>query len=244
MLLKQALKGGASMKRKWALLGVLMVAIAVLALGYGAIAKQGCNCATSSFERSGDISVEAHIKNLKTGELIQLPVHQQLVYAIEGATGRQVAIKYIAEVPSAALGISQNSDTDNSVSYRLTITQYYEDFHYTTGYVDQWYVAVDKYVGEWESLDPQVTGTDGYLEAGVSGRVLGGGWLYRTPYSPHFLPGDWATRTLYPSWAGTYIEVNAYGSYQCGLIHVTLLREPTGRTWEFDLSICKGNTPW
>ena len=158
----------------------------------------------------------------------------------EKTTGRQAAVEYVVEIPARTLGISQNSDTDDSISYRLTITQYYDDFN--DG--GQWYVAVDKYVGEWESLDPQVTGTNGYLEAGVHGRVLGGGVLYRTQYSSTFDPGDWATRTLYPSWAGTYVEVSAIASYQCGQIHVTLLRKPTGHTWEFYLSICKGNPPW
>ncbi|RLC87900.1 MAG: hypothetical protein DRI37_05765, partial [Chloroflexi bacterium] len=103
------------MKRKCELLVVLMAAALVLALGYSVVAAQGCNCANASFERSGNVSVEAYIKNLETGELVRLPIYQQLVYAIEMPTGRQVAIEYIAEVPSAVLGISQNSDTDNSV---------------------------------------------------------------------------------------------------------------------------------
>jgi hypothetical protein len=80
--------------------------------------------------------------------------------------------------------------------------------------------------------------------AGVAGRVWGGGVLYRTEDSPHFTPGDWATDTLYPSWAGTYVEVNACGSYQCGQISVELLREPTGYKWEFWFNICKGSVPW
>ncbi len=126
------------MKRICELLRGLMVTAIMLALGYGTIAAQGCNCANSSFDRSGDVSVEAYIKNLNTGELVRFPVYQQLVYAVERPTGRQVAIKYIAEVPSAALGISQNSATDNSVSYRLTITQYYDNFHYN----GQWYEEI------------------------------------------------------------------------------------------------------
>ena len=189
--------------------------------------------------------VVACIRNLNTGEITHLSVHRELVYSTNTPTGRQVKIKYAVEVPTALLwsGCARESNTDPSISYRLTLTQYYDEFHVGPN-DEQWYVSVDRYTGEWESLDPQVTGTDGYLRAGVAGRVWGGGVLYRTEDSPHFTPGDWATDTLYPSWAGTYVEVNAYGSYQCGQISVELLREPTGYKWEFWFNICKGSVPW
>jgi len=127
----------------------------------------------------------------------------------------------------------------SEMSYRLTLTQYYEEL-YEEGLR---YIAVEEYAGEWESLDPQVTGIEGYLRAGVNGPVWGGGFLYQRQDSPHFTPGDWAVRTLVPSWAGIYVHVSDdFGFYQCGQIYVKLLRQPTGYTWEFWFNICKGET--
>jgi len=223
------------------LLVFLVVTTFVLALCLNVAMGQEYPSASSPLD-PGNTLATAYGKNLNTGELAQLSVRWELVYSIDGPTGRQVAIKYSTEVPAALLssGYTQESKTDPSTSYRLTLTQYYDEFD--DG--GRWYVSVDRYTGEWESLDPQVTGTDAYLAAGVNGSKWGGGWLYRTDDSPHFTPGDWATDTLYPSWAGTYVEVNAYRSYQCGQISVELLREPTGYKWEFWFNICKGSVPW
>jgi len=184
--------------------------------------------------------IRAYGRNIESGALVDIPVRQEIVYYISTNTEKRAVVRYIVDIPTAILmNYTRESRTDSSVSYRLTLTQYYEEL-YEEGLR---YIAVEEYAGEWESLDPQVTGIEGYLRAGVNGPVWGGGFLYQRQDSPHFTPGDWAVRTLVPSWAGIYVHVSDdFGFYQCGQTYVKLLRQPTGYTWEFWFNICKGET--
>lgn len=204
--------------------------------------------ASSTVIANHESQSRATLLDLRTETMIEIPVRKEVtvIKSIKkyGLDLHVYEVKYIAEIP-ASLFYEESSRVDSSVSYRLTLTQmYYEIWENNLRYV-----AVEEYVGEWESLDPQVTGTKGGLIAGVNGPELGGGWLYDTDEIPEFSPEDWALETLIPYWAGEYVCVSDDEGpfYQCGRIYVTLLREPTGHTWEFDLMICQGCffcVPW
>ena len=185
-------------------------------------------------------AAEAYIRSMETGEISQLPVRKSVRLAYVASRRQSIEVQYVIEIPSEILRVNsaREARTDPSISYRLTLTQYYDDF-YDNGLH---YVAVSKYSGVWQSLDPQVRATEGYLRAGVNGVKWGGGFLYRAQDSPHFVPGTYATRTLTPRWAVTYVVGNDYGFYQCGQISAELERV-SGAVWEFWFNICQG-TIW
>ncbi len=214
---------------------VVFVLVGSAAVMYG---QGDCTACSDPTEQE---SFSAWIRNTETGEVVQLPIKRRVRMTRVNGQVRSNEVEYVVEILSDSLrsSLTRESRTDASISYRITLTQYYDEF-YDNG---SQYLAVSRYTGKWESLDPQVRATEGYLRAGVNGPVWGGGYfLYRSQDSPHFAPGTYATRTLTPSWAGTYVVVNDYGFYQCGQIGAELERV-TGHTWEFWFNICKG-TIW
>ncbi len=212
---------------------LLLAILLLLALPSLGVQVQGGDCQACPVA-TAPIYLEAYVRDTATGETARISVHRETAFIVEDGNGRHGWVTYCAEIPARMLsrGSTTTSRTDPSISYRLTLTQYFSDFYDN----NLWWVSVSRYRGTWQSLDPQVTGIDGWLMAGAMGPKWGGGWIYDVDET-HLTPGDSATRTLYPSWAGIYVGVD--NGYQCGQIGVEL-RRVSGHTWEFWFNVCKG----
>ncbi|TFH07469.1 MAG: hypothetical protein E4H08_09450 [Candidatus Atribacteria bacterium] len=182
-----------------------------------------------------------YIRNSLTGESRSVPLHREERSFRIDAEERAVEIQYTANflLPlERGTYTSSKSRVDPSVSYRLTLTQYYSEI-----VIDGWpYVSVSKYVGTWERLDSQVAASDGYLSAAAHGWILGGGILRMAKDDiPHFIPGSYSTRTLVPDWAGTYLNFGLLAQH-CGEIRVELYRRTDpDYTWEFGFTVCQSS---
>ena len=185
------------------------------------------------------VQISGFVRNTVTGETLCIPIHREEVVYCLGARERAVEIRYVADLSLSVergMHTSSKSRVDPSVSYRLTLTQYYSEME-----IGGWpYVSVSKYVGTWERLDSQVAASDGCLSATAHGWILGGGKLNMAQDDiPHFMPGSYSTRTLVPDWAGTYLNFGLLAQH-CGEIRVELYRRTDpDYTWEFWFTVCQ-----
>jgi hypothetical protein len=138
----------------------------------------------------------AFLCEVATGQVHELSVRNRRLQISERAGLTNVEVQYQVEIPRSYF--TTESQMDPSLSYRLTLTQYYSQL--TAG--GHTFVAVSRYRGVWQRLDSQVAASDGFLRAGVGGPTLGGGMLYNTEDGSHFVPSSYSIRTLTPSWAG------------------------------------------
>ena len=156
-------------------------------------------CGTDSIAREGG----GVLRDSVTGETRSIPIHREETSIRLGSGERLVEVKYVADIPlflEGGTNTSTKSRVDSSVSYRLTLTQYYSEIT-----IDGWYyVSVSKYKGTWQRLDTQVAASFGILRASANGYVLGGGQLHWVKdHDSGFVPGSYSTRTFVPDWAGT-----------------------------------------
>ncbi|TFH07470.1 MAG: hypothetical protein E4H08_09455 [Candidatus Atribacteria bacterium] len=184
-----------------------------------------------------------YVRNTATDETLVLPIQRMTLETELSPGNRLIETRYVVDIPSTLERSSSNSESrvDQTISYRLTLTQYFNQL-YLEGY---WWVSVSQYRGVWQRLDYQVAAKDAYLVAWVnSHNVLGGGTIDEWEETSHFVPGSYASKTITPGWAGTYVRVSAM-EWQCGLISAVFYRrnEPS-ETWELWFSVCEGSWPW
>lgn len=184
-----------------------------------------------------------YVRNTATDETVILPVQRKTLETEVSPGHRLIGTCYVVSIPSTLERSSSNSESrvDQTISYRLTLTHYFNEIR-VDGYS---YASVSKYKGVWQRLDSQVAVTDAYLMAWVNTHhVLGGGVLVDDQETSHFNVGSYASKTLTPSWAGTYVRVS-FGEWQCGQINATLYRRSDpSYTWELWFNVCEGSFPW
>lgn len=140
------------------------VVVLVSAGSVHAMAQQSCK---SCYAAEGQHVATAYMRETATGRVVKLPVRQMHLQVMEQAGCQNVETQYVVDIPGSLLRASSTTEskTDPSISYRLTLTQYYDEYE-DAGFV---FASVSRYRGVWRQLDSQVAASDGYLYAGVSG---------------------------------------------------------------------------
>ena len=210
--------------------------VMILATALAAVAQEGCDGCSRGISQP---EIVAHVRNRQTGKTVGVAVQREEVVSIARDHGRSVRVRYSAEVPADLLRTSSETESkvDSSISYRLTLTQYYDEFYFE----GRSYVSISSYRATWKSLDSQVRASEGYLQAGFRGQEFPSNIL-RSGYdsTSAFTPGTYASKTLTPSWSGDYYSVDSIMCFQCGTIYA-LLERISGSEWEFEFSICRGD---
>ena len=208
-------------------------------VGTAAATQEGCGC----WSNEPASQFEGYVRDSVSGRSQRLAIQRQVTRTVLDRSHRLTEVRYQVEVPASAMGLQSNSESrvDSSISYRLTLTQYFNELEFEGDY----YVAVSRYRGTWRRLDTQVAASDAYLLALVeSSLTLGGGGISGLENTNPFTPGSYASRTLTPSWAGTYVRVG-FLEAQCGQINATLYRRNnSAHTWELWFNVCEGVPPW
>lgn len=232
-------------ERKWYVRGrpIIQLCTALLfvsiACGLAAWANECTDCRNTRLAAAS----KCYVRNTVTGETLSIPIKREITASDVSPGNRLIEARYVVDVPSTLGSRSSNSESrvDQTISYRLTVTMYFNEL-YLDGW---WWVSVSKYRGIWQRLDYQVAAEDAYLMAWVnSHHVLGGGTIDESEETSHFIPGSYASKTITPSWAGTYVRVSAT-EWQCGLISAVFYRrnEPSEK-WELWFKVCEGAGPW
>ena len=169
-----------------------------------------------------------------TGKQAHIPIQQQHSVL---QNGQHLAV-YEADVPSAVLAslVDSKQKWDSSLSVKVTIWMYYDEFSYQ----NDTYVSISKYETKWQRYDSSVSMSNASMNAGCMGDSWDGP-------AEECLPENYANKsigtptsgTIYrlnPSWAGHYI----YIGYQAGNSRVQLKRGPT-TTWWLEICIWKGS---
>lgn len=225
-------------------LGVAMVFLLMASAIPASAMERRPESLLQSLEMSNS-DVRAYLSNRGTQQTIDIPVEVLDVTPTQDgfATTYRVRISDSVfdnsvdntVVAPLASGSPSDSRTDDSLSWEMTITQYWTDFH--DG--GRRYVKVSKYTGVWRQLDRQVGAKDAILRAGCNGPFWDGGWCYDVDELVVGRPTSGQVYTLVPNWSTRYVGVASQLFYQCGVIEATLVR--FGQTWDFWFSLCQGS---
>ena len=123
-------------------------ALAAFVLVGSATVMYGQGDCTACSDPATQESFSAWIRNTETGEVVQLPIKRSARMTRVNGQVRSGEVEFVVEILSGSLrsSLTRESRTDASISYRITLTQYYDEF-YDNG---SQYLAVSRYTGKWE----------------------------------------------------------------------------------------------
>ncbi len=172
-----------------------------------------------------------------TGRQALIPVREQFSALQAGGLMRV----YEAEVTPAILAsvVDSRQKWDSSSAVLVTIWMYYNAFDYGGA---TW-VSVSRYATRWQLYDSSISMRNARMNAGC----LGDSWdgppeECEPPASQQRsigAPTSGTIYSLYPSWAGHYIEITPEGGYQAGSSTVQLKRGTA--TWWLSICIYQGS---
>lgn len=205
------------------LLGLLML----LALLMASVQPVAASTSAAS-GHPAEKSVKAHLTNVKTGEMIDLPVTKK-------ASQDGKSVEYEVIVMSGSIAES-HSRLDGSMGVRVTITQYYDE-----EWGSQHLVSVDRTSAKWERMDSSISLSNAKIMSSVYAYKETGGLLYKVETKTIGVPTLNTWYTQYPSWRGIYVIINDL-SWQASRADVTLTRG--GSTCSLGLCVAQGGSAW